>query len=191
MTCGNLAVWIRRSLIGGSVLVAFCTAFAGQAQATCFAKGRLSSPTAQFAARAASLAADNQDQSESIVGMWNSVFLLGQGPDFFDQSFQQFHSDGTEMMLSRGLPPPLGNVCVGVWQQTAPRTFKLRHMAWNWDANGQFISTFVMDVTIRLDRRGGQYAGTWSSDNLSPTTGEPIPGEHFEGVVSGTRITVH
>jgi hypothetical protein len=193
MTCGQLPVWIRRLVITTSVLVAFVTAFAGEAQATCFStpKGPSLSKTTQFAARAAAAAADDQDASDaSIVGMWNSEFLLGDGPDLFDQSFQQYHSDGTEMMLSRGLPPVLGNVCVGVWKQTGARTFKLRHMAWNWDSDGHFISIFVMEVTIRLDRRGQRYSGTWRSDNLSPTTGAPIPGEHFEGIVRGTRITV-
>ena len=120
--------------------------------------------------------------------MWNTEFLLGNG-DFYDQSFQQFHSDGTEMMLSRGLPPPLGNVCVGVWKQ-AGRTYTLKHMAWNWNANGDYVSIFVMEVTIRLDRRGNRYLGTWRSDNLNPATLQPIPGEHFEGTVRATRITV-
>jgi hypothetical protein len=94
------------------------------------------------------------------------------------------------MMLSSGLPPVLGNVRVGIWKQTAPRTFKLRHMAWNWDADGHYLTTFLMEVTLRRDRRGNRDTRTWSSDNLSPATGEPIPGEHFEGVVEATRIGV-
>jgi hypothetical protein len=47
-----------------------------------------------------------------------------------------------------------------------------------------------MEVRIRLDRRGKRYTRSWSSDNLNPPTGEPIPGEHFEGFVRGSRITV-
>jgi hypothetical protein len=93
-------------------------------------------------------------------------------------------------MLSRGLPPSLGNVCVGIWKQTGPRAFKLRHTAWNFDAAGNYISIFVMDVTIRVDRRGARFSGTWSANNLDKTTREPIPTEHFEGTVLGTRITV-
>ena len=173
-------------------IVCFCTVLAGEARATCVTteKGRFLTSAARLAAPSAAGAANDGDVvAASLVGLWNSEFLLGEGPDLFDQSFQQFHSDGTEMMLSRGLPPSLGNVCVGVWTRTAPGTFKLRHMAWNWDADGHFISIFDMEVRITLDRRGNRFTGTWSSDNLNPTTGEPIAGEHFEGVVRGTRIT--
>jgi hypothetical protein len=173
-------------------IVCFCTLFAGEARATCVTteKERFLAPVARLTAPSAQGAADDGDAATaSLVGLWNSEFLFGEGPGLFDQSFQQFHSDGTEMMLSRGLPPTLGNVCVGVWTRTALGSFKLRHMAWNWDADGNFISIFVMDVRINLDRRGNRFTGTWSSDNLNPTTGEPIAGEHFEGVVRGARIT--
>jgi hypothetical protein len=189
MTCGDLNRWTRSGVLAGAVVVAFFTTFAGEAGAACFTgvKGQPLVNPLQLAARTA---ADDQDQNDaSIVGLWNSQFLLGDGPDLFDHSFQQFHSDGTEMMLSRGLPPALGNVCVGVWKQTGPRTYKLKHTAWNWNLEGSFVGIFVMEVTLKLDRRGASYTGTWSADNLTPS-GEPIPGEHFEGIVRGTRITV-
>lgn len=192
MTCGDLTRWTRFGVIAGLTLVAFWTTFAAEAGAACFTgmKGQALSNPFQLAARTAAAAADSQDQDDdSIVGLWNTQFLLGDGPDLFDDSFQQFHSGGTEMMLSRGLPPVLGNVCVGVWKQTAPRTFKLKHTAWNWNLDGTFVGIFVMEATLKLDRRGASYTGTWSADNLTPS-GEPIPGEHFEGVVRGIRITV-
>ena len=187
MTRGNLTVWTRRSLVTTATFIALSTALAGPAWATCFTTtGKPLAVKAQFAASAAARV-DDDFGSATIVGLWNSEFQLGDGTPF-DQSFQQFHSDGTEMMLSRGLPPPLGNVCVGVWKLDG-RSYKLKHMAWNWDDKGNYISIFVMEVNLRVDRRGNRYTGTWSSDNLKPTTGEPIVGEHFEGTVRGTRIT--
>ena len=192
MTCGYLTRWTRFGVIAGAAVVAFLTTFAGEAEAACFTgvKGQPLVNPLQLAARTGVTAADNQDQNDaSIVGLWNTQFLLGDGPDLFDESFQQFQSGGTEMMLSRGLPPVLGNVCVGVWKQTGPRTFKLKHTAWNWNLDGSFVGIFVMEATLKLDRRGASYTGTWSADNLTPS-GEPIPGEHFEGIVRGTRITV-
>ena len=170
-------------------LVGLVTAFAGNAQASCFADGpRLSGAPIQFSSAAAAHGADDNDQGGgSIAGLYRTQFLIGEGPDLYDESFQQFHSDGTEMMLSRGLPPVLGNVCVGTWIRTGPRTFKLKHVAWNWNPDGSFAGTFVMEVTLRLSRSG--YTGAWKADNLDPSD-VSIPGQQYEGVVRATRIEV-
>jgi hypothetical protein len=169
-------------------LVAFVTALSGDAQASCFTDGnRLTAPL-QFSPGAAGGWPEVSDQpGSSIVGLYRAQFLIGDGPDLYDESFQQFHSDGTEMMLSRGLPPVLGNVCVGIWKQTGPRTFKLKHMAWNWNPDNSFAGTFLMEVTIRLSRSG--YTGTWKADSFDPS-GAVIPDQHFEGVARATRISL-
>jgi hypothetical protein len=132
-------------------------------------------------------APDDRDSSASIVGLWNSEFLLGDGPARYDQTFQIIHADGTEMMVSNGLPPALGNVCVWIWQQVSPRTFKVKHMTWNWDGNGGLAGTFLMTVTLRLDRRGTSYTGSWSANSYNPD-GELIPELHAEGTARGIRI---
>jgi hypothetical protein len=185
----SLTSLTRRALLASATFMAIAITLTGQAWASCFTtpQGKPLAPKAQYAAAAAAALAAADDESGSIVGLWNAHFLLANG-DLYDESFQQFHSDGTEMMLSRGLPPPLGNVCVGVWKQN-DRTYKLRHMAWTWDANGNYISIFVLEATLRVNRRGNRYTGSWTANNLSPLTGQPLPGEHFEGTVSGTRIT--
>jgi hypothetical protein len=168
------------------------TALTAEAQASCFANASTHplSGKASYGDGFAARGADDHDRPEAgpIVGLWNAEFLIGNGPDLFDQGFQQFHADGTEMMLSRGLPPPLGNVCVGIWKQDGPRTFRLKHMAWNWDSDGRFIGTFIMDVVLRLDRRGARYSGSWSADNFD-TDGNVIPTQHVEGIVRARRIT--
>lgn len=182
-------------------VVALCPGLVARASAACFASPSekpFAAPRALFSAAAAVARPDDRDhafaegfgasgQSASLVGLWNSEFLLGDGPARYDQTFQIIHADGTEMMVSNGLPPSLGNVCVGIWKQVAPRTFKFKHMTWNWDGSGGFAGTFLMTVTVRLDRRGGSYAGTWSADSFD-TSGELIPGLHAEGVARGTRI---
>jgi hypothetical protein len=177
-----------------ALLVALCPGLVGRASAACFStptKTPFAAPKALFSAPAASAAAlENYDQPASLVGLWNSEFLLGDGPDRYDQSFQTIHADGTEMMVSNGLPPALGNVCVGIWKQTALRTYKLKHMTWNWDANGGFAGTFLLTVTLRLDRRGNSYTGTWAADSYKPD-GTLIPELHAEGVARGTRITLN
>jgi hypothetical protein len=127
-------------------------------------------------------------KSEGITGMWLTEFLLGQGPERFDQGFQLFHAGGTETMLSNGLPPSLGNVCLGVWDQ-AGRRIRLRHVAWNWDAEGRLTGTFIMLATFRLDARGHRFEGTWTADSYD-LSNNVIPELHAEGVVRGTRVPV-
>jgi hypothetical protein len=186
----QLALWTRRALLVAASAVAAGTALTAEAQASCFTNAgkHLLSSRVPYADGFAMHVGDEQDRSIGPIGLWNAEFLIGNGPDLFDESFQQFHADGTEMMLSRGLPPALGNVCIGIWKQDGPRTVRLKHMAWNWDADGRFIGTFVMDATLRLDRRSGRYTGTWSADNFD-TAGNVIPDQHVEGIVRARRIT--
>ena len=171
-------------------VVSLAPGVVARASAACFStptKTPFTAPKALFSASAAGPAALAGEHSSSLVGLWNSEFLLGNGPARYDQTFQIIHADGTEMMVSNGLPPALGNVCVGIWKQIGPRTFTLKHMTWNWDGNGGFAGTFLMTVTIRLDRRGTSYLGTWSADSYDPG-GQLIPELHAEGTARGTRI---
>jgi hypothetical protein len=185
----------RRRLVAAALL-AILPAFAGQARAACFTEpgGRplQLAQTARFAPQPADTTQSGPSSVSAkpgaITGMWLTEFLLGQGPDRFDQGFQVFHADGTEVMLSNGLPPSLGNVCLGVWDQSG-RRIRLRHVAWNWDAEGRLTGTFIMLASLRVDHRGKVFDGTWSADSydLSNTV---IPELHAEGVVRGTRILV-
>jgi hypothetical protein len=130
------------------------------------------------------------DSHASIVGLWNTTFLLGEGPDVYDVGFQQWHADNTELMVDNGVPPSLGNVCVGVWKLTGPRTYTLKHMTFNWDDQGGLAGTFVLKMTVTLDRRGNAFAGSYTADSFD-LAGNVIPDLHVEGRVRGRRITVH
>jgi hypothetical protein len=170
-------------------IVALVMLSASEASASCFTEGnRLAAARPQFSAHAVAGVSDQRDHSNaSIIGLWKTDFLIGTGPDLFDQAFQQFHSDGTELMLSRGLPPSLGNVCVGIWQKTGARSYKLKHTAWNWTADGTFAGTFIMEATIRLSRSGDGFTGTWRADSFD-TSGTLIPDQHFEGTARATKV---
>src|SRR5262245_18732849 len=65
--------------------------------------------------------------SSSIVGLWTVTFLVGKGPDVWDQGFELWHADGTEFTMSVAVPPAAGNICVGVWERAGGRTVKLHH----------------------------------------------------------------
>jgi hypothetical protein len=127
--------------------------------------------------------------ASAVVGLWNAEFFLGHGPDRYDQTFQQFHAGGTELMLSNGLPPVLGNVCVGLWKNAGGRTVKVKHMAWNWEASGAFAGTFVMEIELRVSRDGRSYTGTWTADSFD-LNGAIIPAMHAEGVARARRIRI-
>jgi hypothetical protein len=194
MTGPDVTTSTRLRVIVILAIAALCTTFASEAKASCFANGvknPLSATPQRLNAFAAPAAASQREQSESsdsIVGMWLTEYLIGDGPVLFDQAFQQFHSGGTEMMLSNAVPPALGNVCLGVWKAVGPRAVQLRHLAWNWDADGRLLGTFVLLATIDLERGGGQYSGTWTADSYDPS-GTLLPELHAEGIVRASRIT--
>jgi len=125
----------------------------------------------------------------SIVGLWITTFLVGQGPAIWDQGFEQWHSDGTELNVDNAVPPTLGNVCVGVYKQTGVRTYKLRHVTWNWDLSGNLTGSFLLLMTVTVDPHGNTFTGSYVSDSFD-LNGDIIPAFHAEGSVSGKRITV-
>jgi hypothetical protein len=138
------------------------------------------------------------DGGSSVVGMWHAVLRIGTNGPVFDEVFEQFHPDGTELLVSNGLPPALGNVCVGVYRQVGPRTYKLKHMTWNWspDMNaafgiqGTFAGHFELEMTLRLDERGRQFNGVYSARSFD-VEGKHLPEFDVRGVVNASRITAN
>ncbi len=123
----------------------------------------------------------------AIVGMWEVTLFAGGA--VFDHAFQQLHADGLEMQNSGILPPLFGNVCWGLWQQTNARTFKLKHFAWNFDADGNNTGTFVLTATVKVSGDGKTYSGTYVADVVLPS-GQIDPGQHVTGTMSATRLTL-
>ena len=190
------ATAIRRALVLGAV-AAMTAIAAGEASASCFStdsKPRLSVglPRIQLGAMSAAGTASIDPRigdDSAVVGLWEVSFLVGDGPDVLYQGFQQWHSGGTEVMVDNGVPPSLGNVCVGVWTRTGPRTYKLRHLTFNWDAAGQLTGTFQLRMTVRLDRNGRAFTGSYQSDSFD-LSGNTIPELHVKGQLRAKRITV-
>ena len=170
-------------------------AFASEVRAGCLANGFSTGTTGaqlqldESRTMPASAQSPSEGHTASIVGLWRATFLVGDGPAVAFEGFQQWHASGTEVMVDNGVPPSLGNVCLGVWKQTGPRTFSLRHVTFNWDANGQSTGTFQVVIHVQLNRSGGTYAGSYASDSFD-LQGNPIPGSHSEGRLRGVRITV-
>jgi hypothetical protein len=155
---------------------------------------------------AAALAAGAQDASSGggpIVGQWQVVMTAFPGTNnefVFDFGFQQFHADGTELMISGGVPPTIGNVCIGAWEREAGGVIRVRHMTWNWAGNEVLgdlpTGYFLLEVALRPNAQGTAYAGRWraASFNLGAgplgSGGPPQPNSEFEGTLQAVRIGV-
>jgi hypothetical protein len=137
-----------------------------------------------------------------IVGQWQVVMTAFPGTNnefILDFGFQQFHSDGTELMISGGVPPTIGNVCIGAWERGAGGLIHLRHMTWNWAGNEVLgdlpTGYFWLEVTIRPNAQGTTYAGTFKAASFDlgagplGSGGPAQPGSQFEGTLQAVRIS--
>ena len=188
MTARTLSI---RPFVFALVAGAMLTLAAADAGASCFTtppQVRITPPKLQAQQKAAAQANDGPKDAKDIVGMWLAEFRLP-GGQLWDQGFELFHADGTEIAVDNAVPPSLGNVCVGVWKGVGHRTIKLRHMTWNWNSDGTVAGTFLLLVTATLSKDGNVYEGTFVSDSYD-TAGVVIPALHAEATVRGTRIEV-
>jgi hypothetical protein len=117
----------------------------------------------------------------------------------FDFGTVQWHNDGTELMISGGRPPSTGDVCMGVWEQTGPFTYKLKHVALAWVSSDTppplgpvspavFVGPAIIRELITLSHSRDSYEGTFTLDQYA--SDETTLLEHISGTITGTRITV-
>ncbi len=123
----------------------------------------------------------------SIVGLWHVLFVSGGQP--FDEGFDQWHRDGTEILNDTAPPQPAngsGTVCLGVFKKTGPGTYKLKHPFWSFDANGNLAGKGFINQDVTLDASGDSYHGSFIFD-LYDLSGNLI----FEatGELTAERIT--
>jgi len=107
--------------------------------------------------------ANDANGSVSIVGFWHVLFTSGGQP--FDEGYDVWHSDGTEILNDNAPPAPAnggGNFCMGVYEKTGPGAFKLKHPFWLMDANGNYYASGVLLEQVVLDKGGNSYSGTFS-----------------------------
>ena len=133
----------------------------------------------------------------SIVGMWNIQFL-SQGntthnpsiPDGaeIDFGYNQWHSDGTEILNSGARAPAQENFCLRVWQKTGRSTYQLNHFALNYNpATGMFIGKINIVETVTVSAGGTSYSGTFVY-SVFDTQGNRT--DRLTGQVTAQRITV-
>lgn len=191
-------------ILGAGVLV---TMFVSKANAGCGDLSNLQGPlvfaTASTHLRAAAPSAEAESalargsSSPSIVGLWNVQFVsqgnTGHNPSIpdgavIDWGFNQWHSDGTELLNSGGHAANTGNFCMGVWGQTGFLTFELNHFALSYDAtSGALLNVVNLREQDTLSPSGDSYTGTFTLDVYDPN-GSHV--DHLAGTVTGTRVTV-
>lgn len=123
--------------------------------------------------------------NHSIVGMWSFTMTPTAGPG--DSGYQQWHSDGTELMNSAGRSPASENFCMGVWRQTAPSRYHLNHYALSYDpALGTINARVIIKEDVTLNPTGTSYSGSFTLDVYDPSGTTQVA--HQNGQVTAQRI---
>ena len=106
-----------------------------------------------------------------------------------DIGLAQFSAGGTELLNDVGAFNAGNNFCIGAWKKVGPRSYDLVHPFYIFDATTERLpSAFPLKNHISLvSRDGNRFTGKWTQDNYD-LSGKLIPGTHFEGTISGTRI---
>lgn len=140
------------------------------------------------------LVSEDRSDGAAIVGFWKVLFVAeGNNPPgppdgvTVDFGFQQWHSDGTEILNSGMRAPATGNFCLGVWKKTGRSRYKLNHFALSYDPAGNFVGPANIREEVVLDRDADSYSGSFAITQFDQK-GNPIGG--VVGRVTGTRITV-
>lgn len=151
---------------------------------------------------------DDGDRNAGIVGMWR-VTLVSDGTAYpgpvpygavVDFGTQQWHSDGTELLVSGGRAPSTGDVCMGVWEPAGHRTYKLKHIALAYASSdtpaalggpvvpAAYVGPTIIREHVTLGASGKAFEGTFTIDAYAKD--EVTLLEHIAGKVVGTRVTL-
>jgi len=188
------ASWMR-GVVAAALLSGVCVLFSANANASCNPRSKSPVPVSNWTqflneglSQASPAPTSGPGADPTIVGMWH-VFLVSGGQGF-DEGYEVWHSDGTEILNDIAPPVPAnsaGNVCLGVYKKSGPGTYKLRHIGWVIDQNANLAGTAVITETITVDLGGDSFHGTF--DFKQYDLSENVVFE-ATGNVSGKRVTV-
>ncbi len=175
-----------------SVLV---VAFSATAMASCgdslsgmaaaAASVRSQSQVSQSSVQNGSAATSDNAVNTSIVGLWHIRFQVGD--QTIQEAFQIWNAGGTEVH-NPNVDPRSGSICLGVWKEAAPRTFKLTHRVWSYDVSGNFLGTINLTETLVLGDRGNSHNGSFTLDFYDPSGNFLF---EVPGTVVGERISIN
>jgi hypothetical protein len=160
------------------------------------------------AGRFVRVSGDEGESDANIVGMW-TITLVSDGTAYpayiplgavVDFGTQQWHSDGTEFLISGGRAPSTGDVCMGVWEHTGHRTYKLKHLTLAYASSdtppaqggpvvpAAFVGPGIIREVVTVSPSGKTFAGTFTIDQYAKDGVTLL--QHIGGKVVGTRVTV-
>jgi hypothetical protein len=122
----------------------------------------------------------------SIVGLWS--FKMTSGGQIVDFGYQEWHSDGTEILNSGTRAPATGDFCMGAWTQTAPSRFHLNHYPLVVDNNGVLQARVVLKMDVTVDPSGRTFSGTFTQDVYNASMTAKIA-PTMTGPVTATRVS--
>ncbi len=137
---------------------------------------------------------DNTARSEpTIVGTWKEHWIsegsknIPDGTEI-DAGYAQWHSDHTEINVS-GLRSPLtGNVCMGEWEKTGVRTYRMNHFGISYDSTGlNLVGPARIQQWLVLNEKGTATSGKFTIDQYEES-GNLLA--HIQGKIIGTRVTM-
>jgi hypothetical protein len=151
---------------------------------------------------------DDGDRNASIVGMWR-VTLVSDGTAYpgpipygvvVDFGTQQWHSDGTELLISGGRAPSTGDVCMGVWEPAGHRSYKLKHIALAYASSdtppaqggpvvpAAYVGPTIIREHVTVSPSGKAFEGVFRIDVYAKD--EVTLLEHIAGKIVGARVTL-
>jgi hypothetical protein len=132
-------------------------------------------------------AALNSFGIHTIVGLWSFKMTPTAGPGDF--GYQEWHSDGTELMNSGGRAPATGNFCMGAWAQVGANRYHLNHYAISYDSSGTHNANVNIKEDVTLAPNGMSYTGQFTLDVYDPNSNALLA--HQAGQVTAQRITAN
>jgi hypothetical protein len=193
---------IRTTLAGFAVLGAV---FGGAVQASCLDAKAVAAPVSRHladnsggrfvsavyhpGADGAGFVQASFDESPAIVGTWEFEWRAKddvQFPDgtLIDFGTIQWHEDGTEITISGGRTPAVGDVCMGSWRQVGHSKFRLTHVAMGYGpppgpATG-YGGLAVLDMTVTVDPSGDSYHGWFTLTQYHLKFDPNVPFSEFD-----------
>jgi hypothetical protein len=130
----------------------------------------------------------DQDKNHSdvtVLGLWKRLEYVG--GLVVDIGFTQYNAGGTELSNDTGPSGGGNNFCMGAWKRIGRRTYEQVHTFFVFDTSGRAVAIAIERSCFTVSRDGNTFAGTWNQDNYD-FSGNVLPGTHFEGTLTATRI---
>jgi hypothetical protein len=141
----------------------------------------------QAPGRPSSAARRSDDANPAIVGLWIANYYSGR--HLYDQGLDQWHADGTEILIDNLLPQPAsgtGSACLGVYRKIGPRTYSLKHAFWIFDSTGNLVGHGLYLEKITVDPGGDTYSGSFTFETYDLSGNQTFTAT---GTVMAQRIT--